>query len=182
MKIATIGRGNIGGGLAGKWRKAGHEVTELGRDGGDVSGTEAILVAIPSKAIPDALGKVTGLGDQVVIDATNAFTGRTEGFESLAHEIKSHVGGPVAKSFNCNYAAIYDEVDSQRVAPCNLYAAEDGAVEVTEQLIRDAGYHPVSAGGLENARLLEDHLLLMNAINNGGLGRFFYRYAKPGEL
>jgi 8-hydroxy-5-deazaflavin:NADPH oxidoreductase len=118
----------------------------------------------------------------VVVDATNAFTGRSEGFESLAHEIKSHVGGPVAKSFNCNYAAVYDEVDSQRVPPCNLYAAEEGAVEVTEQLIRDAGYHPVSAGGLENARLLEDHLLLMNAINNGGLGRFFYRYAKPGEL
>jgi len=182
MKIATIGRGNIGGGLAGKWRKAGHDVTELGRDGGDVSGTEAILVAIPSQAIPDALGKVTGIGDQVVVDATNAFTGRTEGFESLAHEIKLHVGGPVAKSFNCNYGAIYDEVDSQRVPPCNLYAAEEGAVEVTEQLIRDAGYHPVSAGGLENARLLEDHVLLMNAINNGGLGRFFYRYAKPGEL
>ena len=85
--------------------------------------------------------------------------------------------------------------------PCNLYAAEDGAREVVEQLIRDAGYHPVSAagsrkgaqarvlasrlwcaGGLENARMLEDHLGLMNAINNGGLGRFFYRYAAPGEL
>lgn len=182
MKIATIGRGNVGGGLARRWRNAGHEVTEVGSEGGDVSGTDAILVAIPSKAISDALGKVTGLGDQVVIDATNAFTGRTEGFESLAHEIKSHVPGPVAKSFNCNYAAIYDEIDAQRVPPCNLYAAEDGAVEVTEQLIRDAGYHPVSAGGLENARLLEDHLLLMNAVNNGGLDRFFYRYAKPGEL
>ena len=66
--------------------------------------------------------------------------------------------------------------------PCNLYAAEDGAREVVEQLIRDAGYHPVSAGGLENARMLEDHLGLMHAINNGGLGRFFYRYAAPGEL
>jgi 8-hydroxy-5-deazaflavin:NADPH oxidoreductase len=182
MKIATIGRGNVGGGLANRWRNAGHEVTETGSEGGDVSEAEVILVAVRSNVIGDALGKVTGISDQVVIDATNAFTGRTEGFESLAHEIKSHVGGPVAKSFNCNYAAIYDEIDSQRVPPCNIYAAEDGAVEITEQLIRDAGYHPVSAGGLENARLLEDHLLLMNAINNGGVGRFFYRYAKPGEL
>jgi hypothetical protein len=40
----------------------------------------------------------------------------------------------------------------------------------------------VSAGGLENARLLEEHLGLMMAINKGGLGQFFYRYAKPGEL
>jgi len=31
MKIVTIGRGNVGGGLAALWRKAGHEVTELGR-------------------------------------------------------------------------------------------------------------------------------------------------------
>ena len=182
MKIATIGRGNVGGGLAKRWRNAGHEVTEIGSDGGDVSEAEVILVAVRSNVIGDALGQVTGIADQVVIDATNAFTGRTEGFESLAHEIKSYVGGPVAKSFNCNYAALYDELDSQRVPPCNLYAAEDGAVEVTEQLIRDAGYHPVSAGGLENARLLEDHLLLMNAINNGGLGRFLYRYAEPGDF
>jgi predicted dinucleotide-binding enzyme len=182
MKIATIGRGNVGGGLAKRWRNAGHEVTEIGSDGGDVSEAEVILVAVRSNVIAEALGKVTGISDQVVIDATNAFTGRTEGFESLAHEIKSHVGGPVAKSFNCNYAALYDEIDSQRVPPSNLYAAEEGAVEVTEQLSRDAGYEPVSAGGLENARLLEDHLLLMNAINNGGLGRFFYRDAKPGEL
>jgi 8-hydroxy-5-deazaflavin:NADPH oxidoreductase len=182
MKIATIGRGNVGGGLAKRWRNAGHEVTEIGSDGGDVSGAEVILVAVRSTVIGEALGKVTGISDQVVIDATNAFTGRTEGFESLAHEIKSHVSGAVAKSFNCNYAALYDEIDSQRVPPSNLYAAEEGAVEVTEQLSRDAGYEPVSAGGLENARLLEDHLLLMNAVNNGGLGRFFYRDAKPGEL
>jgi 8-hydroxy-5-deazaflavin:NADPH oxidoreductase len=182
MKIATIGRGNVGGGLAKRWRNAGHEVTEIGSDGGDVSDAEVILVAVRSNVIGDALGKVTGIAHQVVIDATNAFTGRTEGFESLAHEVKSHVGGAVAKSFNCNYAALYDEIDSQRVRPSNLYAAEGGAVEVTEQLSRDAGYEPVSAGGLENARLLEDHLLLMNAINNGGLGRFFYRNAEPGEL
>ena len=182
MKIVTIGRGNVGGGLAKRWRNAGHEVKELGSDGGDASGSDAILVAVPSNAIGDALSQVTGIADQVVIDATNAFTGRTEGFESLAHEVKSHVDGPVAKSFNCNFAAVYDEIDSQRVPPCNLYAAEEGAVEVTVQLIRDAGFDPVSTGGLGSARMLEDHLELMMAINEGGLGRFFYRQAKPGEL
>ena len=182
MKIVTIGRRNVGGGLAKRWRNAGHEVTELGSDGGDASDAEVILVAVRSNVIADALSKVTGIGSQVVIDATNAFTGRTEGFESLAHEVKSHVAGPVAKSFNCNFAALYDEIDSQRARPSNLYAAEDGAVAVTEQLSRDAGYEPVSAGGLGAARMLEDHLELMMAVNEGGLGRFFYRHAKPGEL
>lgn len=182
MNITVIGRGNVGGGLARRWEKAGHSVTEIGKDGGDASGSDAVLVAVFSDVIGEAIGKVSGIGDAVVIDATNAFKGRNEEFESLAHEVKSHVSGPVAKSFNCNFQAVYDQIDPQRVPPCNLYAAEDGAVEVTEQLIRDAGYHPVSADGLESARLLEDHLGLMSAINKGGLGQFFYRYAKPGEL
>ena len=70
----------------------------------------------------------------------------------------------------------------QRVRPSNLYAAEDGAREVTEQLIGDAGYDPVSVGGLDQARALEDHLGLVVAVTQGGLGPFFYRYATPGEL
>ena len=92
------------------------------------------------------------------------------------------MNGPVAKAFNCNYAALYNEIDSQRIAPCCLYAAENGAIGVTELLIRDAGFHPVSAGDLGSARMLEEHLGLMTAISEGGLGRFFYRYAMPGEL
>lgn len=182
MKITVIGRGNVGGGLARLWERAGHEVRELGRDGGDASDADALLVAVPSPDIADALGKVSGIAGKVAIDATNAFRGRTEGFESLAHEVKSLVGGPTAKSFNLNFAAIYDEIASQRVRPSNLYAADDEAREVTEQLIRDAGYEPVYAGGLENARLLEEHLALMFAIRQAGLGPYFYRMTPPGEL
>lgn len=182
MNITVIGRGNVGGGLARRWEKAGHTVAELGREGGDASDADAVLLAVPSNAIGDALGKVSGLEGKVMIDATNAFHGRNEEFESLAHEVKSHVDGPVAKSFNCNFAAIYDDIDSQRARPCNLYCGEDGAVEVVEQLSRDAGYDPVSTGGLGSARMQEDHLGLMMAISEGGLGQFFYRYAKPGEL
>ena len=38
MNITTIGKGNIGGGLAKLWKQAGHNVTTLGSDGGDASG------------------------------------------------------------------------------------------------------------------------------------------------
>lgn len=182
MKITVIGRGNVGGGLADRWEKAGHSVDRLGRDGGDAADADAVLVAVPSSEIADALGKVSGLEGKVVIDATNAFGGHNEEFASLAHEVKSIVGGPVAKAFNANFANQYDRIDEQRVRPSQLYAAEDEARDVTEQLIRDVGYEPVSAGGLENARTLEDHLGLLMAINQGGLGPFFYRYAKAGEL
>jgi predicted dinucleotide-binding enzyme len=182
MRITVIGRGNVGGGLARKWRDAGHEVDELGKDGGDASTAEVVLVAVPGPAIANALGAVDGLHGKVTIDATNAVRGRNEEFESNAHEIKSIVGGPTAKSFNLNFANVYDEIDAQRVRPSNLYCAEDDAREATEQLIRDAGYDPVYAGDLDNARQLEDHVALLFAVNQAGLGPFFYRYAPPGQL
>ena len=179
MKITVIGRGNVGGGLADRWKKAGHEVEAVGREGGDASDADVVLVAVPGTEISDALGKVTGLGGAVVIDATNAFGERNEQYESLAHEVKANVSGPVAKSFNTNFAVLYDRIDDQRERPGNLYVAEEGAREATEQLIRDAGFEPVFAGGLENARMLETHLQLLMAINNAGMGRIFYRYWAP---
>jgi predicted dinucleotide-binding enzyme len=157
-------------------------VTEVGRDGGDATAADVLLVAVPSDRIAEALARVDGIAGKVTIDATNAFGGRNESFESLAHEVKSIVGGPTAKSFNLNFAAIYGELPKQRKPPGNLFAAEDAARDVTEQLIRDAGFEPVFAGGLDVARALEDHLALMFSLNRNGLGPFFYRYAKPGEL
>jgi predicted dinucleotide-binding enzyme len=180
MNITTIGKGNIGGGLARLWEKAGHSVTTLGSEGGDASGADVVLVAVPGGAISDALGKVSGLDGKVVIDATNIFTDRDEQYESLAHEVKAHTNGPVAKAFNANFAALYDELDEQRVRPSCLYAGDAEAREVTEQLIRDAGYDPVSAGGLENARALED--FVPNLFAKLEAGRTFYRFALPGEL
>lgn len=182
MNIAVVGRGNVGGGLARRWEKAGHAVTRIGRDGGDASDADVVVVAVPSGSIADALGKVTGLQGKVTIDATNAYSGRNEKFESLAHEVQSIVGGPVAKSFNLNFAALYDQIDEQRVRPGNLYAADEGARPAAEQLIRDAGYDPVSIGGLNQARTLEDQLDLLFAISQTQGGPFFCRYARPGEL
>jgi 8-hydroxy-5-deazaflavin:NADPH oxidoreductase len=182
MKITVIGRGNVGRGLARMWRAAGHQVQELGRDGGDASGADVLLVAVPGLQIAEALEKVSGIAGKSTIDATNASRGRNEAFESNAHEVRSIVGGPTAKAFNLNFARVYDEIAAQRVRPSNIYAADDEAREVTEQLSRDAGYDPVYAGGLDRARLLEDSLALLFAINQAGLGPFFYRAARPGEL
>lgn len=181
MKIATIGRGNVGGGLAALWRAAGNDVVELGSDGGDVSNAEAILLAVPSNAIDDALSSVTGIEGKVVVDATNAFGGRAEGFESLAHQVKARTGGPVAKAFSLNFARNYDEVAAQERPPGNVFCCDDEAREVTERLCHEAGFEPVYAGTLESARALEDFLGPLGAIANDR-GRPFYRFAPPGEL
>ena len=178
MNVTTIGRGTIGGGLARLWEHAGHSVTTLGREGGDASGADVVLVAVPSGSVSGALGKVTGLRGKIAIDATNAFVGRNEQYESLAHEVKAHTNGPVAKAFNANFGVLYDRIGEQRVRPSCLHAADEEAREVTAQLIRDAGYEPVSLGGLENARALEDFVTDVLA----KIGRVFYRFAPPGEL
>jgi len=78
MRIAILGRGNVGGGLARMWEKAGHEVMAFGRDGGDASSAEVVVVAVPSDSIDDAFSKVTGFEGKMTIDTTNAFAGRDE--------------------------------------------------------------------------------------------------------
>jgi predicted dinucleotide-binding enzyme len=107
MKIVTVGRGRIGGGLALLWLKAGHEVITLGRDGGDGSVADVVLIAVPGGAITAALANVTGIAGKVTIDATNAYGQRSTAFTSQAHQIKSIVAGSTAKSFNTNWAVLY---------------------------------------------------------------------------
>jgi 8-hydroxy-5-deazaflavin:NADPH oxidoreductase len=183
MKIATIGKGNVGGGLADLWEKGGHEVQRLGSDGGDASEAEAVLLAVPFGAIEDALRGVSGLEGKTLIDATNFFgEERPGGLNSLTEHVKQVSGANVAKAFNTLFAALYDELSKQRVPPSCLFCGEDAAKETTAQLIRDAGFDPVDAGGLENARVLEDFLRVSMAVSNAGLGRTFYRFARPGEL
>jgi predicted dinucleotide-binding enzyme len=183
MNVAVVGRGNVGGGLADLWEAAGHEVTRIGKDGGDVSAADAVLVAVPGGAVADALDVVQGIDGKTVIDATNLIGAEPpSGFHSNAEFVKSRTNGPTAKSFNLNFARVYDEIGSQRSAPGNIWTGDEEAKDVVEQLIRDAGYEPVYAGGLESAASQEAAIRLFFGINQGGLGPFFYRFAPPGEL
>lgn len=183
MQVTVIGRGNVGGGLARLWRESGHEVVEIGREGGDVSGSEAVLLAVPAGVIADALQSVTGLDNIPVIDATNLVGGqRPQGFESLAEYVKSLTKGPVAKAFNANFAALYDRVGAARVRPSMVYAADTEAREVTDQLIRAAGYEPVFAGELSSARAVEDFLGIIFAVAQSSTGPFLYRIGSPETL
>src|SRR5438093_4330454 len=98
MKIAVVGRGNVGGGLGDLWEQAGHEVTRIGKDGGDVTDAEAVLIAVPGGAVADALDKVEGLEGKTVIDATNLVGAEPPtGFQSNAEFVKSKTKGPTAK-------------------------------------------------------------------------------------
>jgi 8-hydroxy-5-deazaflavin:NADPH oxidoreductase len=182
MKVAVVGKGNVGGGLADRWENAGHEVTRIGKEGGDVSGAEAVLFAVPGDAIADAVENVEGLEGKTTIDATNLIgTEPPSGFDSNAEFLKSKTNGPTAKSFNLNFARLYDKLDQAKTRPSNIWVGDEQASAVVEQLIRDAGYDPVYAGGLENARTQEEAIKLWFGINQAGTGPFLYRIAPPDE-
>ena len=179
MKIATIGSGNVGGGLGDMWESAGHEVQRIGRNGGDVSDAEVVLLAVPGGAVADALAGVTGLEGKTIVDATNLIRGEyPAGAESLAAFVKQQTGGSVAKAFNTIFARTYDRRGEQRVHPSCLFCGDDEAKPVAAQLIAEAGYEPVDCGGLDNARPLEDFVKVLFAVD----GPPFYRVAAPGEL
>ena len=183
MRIATIGKGKIGGGLADIWERAGHEVTRIGREGGDISEAELVLVAVPGSAVAEALDAVQGLEGKTVIDATNLVGAEPpEGFPSNAEFIKSKTHGPTAKSFNINFARLFDQLDVPDSRPSNLWCGDDEARQAVEQAISDAGYDPVFAGPLEKAAEQERLIDLIFAINQGGMGPFFYRIAPPDQL
>ena len=109
MRIAILGRGNVGGGLARSWEKAGHEVTAFGRDGGDASSdglrelseqptkpTDILLLAggslsmVVSGAQPVTVGEraladldgdgVFDIGDGIVINFSEPFTDNNHNF------------------------------------------------------------------------------------------------------
>jgi 8-hydroxy-5-deazaflavin:NADPH oxidoreductase len=183
MKIAVVGRGNVGGGLAGLWERAGHQVTRIGRDGGDVSDSEVVLLAVPGGAVADALEKLDGIGGKTVIDATNLYgISPPDGYASNAEFVKSKTNGLTAKSFNINFATLYDQLAEARARPSNLWSGDDQAREVVEQLNRDAGYDPVRVGGLDKAAAQERLVDLIFAISQAGLGQFVYRMAPLERL
>src|SRR5579862_2825215 len=180
MKIVTIGRGHIGGGLADLWERAGHQVTRLGREGGDVSDADVLLMAMPGGAIAEAIAKLTGIDGKMVIDATNLYgVVPPAGFASNAEFVKSKTNGPTAKSFNVNFASLYPRFAEARARPSNIWCGDAETREVVEQLNRDAGYDPVYAGPIENAALQEGMVKIVFAISEG-MGPFVYRLGPRG--
>jgi 8-hydroxy-5-deazaflavin:NADPH oxidoreductase len=147
-----------------------------------VSDADVVLLAVPGATIADAFDTVSGWEGKTVIDATNRFGSEPpDGFGSNAAFVKSKTNGPTAKSFNLNFAVLYDQIAGARSKPSNIWSGDEEAREVVEQLNRDAGYEPVYAGDLENALAQETAMALWGALA-GASGRFFYRFATPDEF
>jgi 8-hydroxy-5-deazaflavin:NADPH oxidoreductase len=184
MRITTIGRAAVGGTLARLWTSAGHEVTSLGRSGGDASGADVVLLAVPNLAVPSALESVTGVEGKIILDATNRLSGEAPptGFESIAEYVKATTKGTVAKAFNLNYGDLYERAAQVSTRPSNIWVGDDGARDAVEQLSHDIGMRAVRGGPLRMAAAQENFGYLMNAIAADFGELFFYRFATPEEF
>lgn len=182
MKITTIGRGTIGGTLARLWTAAGHDVTELGHEGGDAAGADVVLLAMPYGAVPEALTNVSGVAGKLVIDATNRLGGEDppEGFSSNAEYVKAQTAGPTAKAFNLNFGKLFEQAAKASQRPQNIWTGDEDARATVEQLTRDMGMEPIHGGALGAAGLQEAFAqMLMAIVSDVDAGLLFYRFAAP---
>lgn len=165
MRIAIIGNGNVGSGLARVLEQAGHQVSTAGR-GDDLSAhideAEVVVLATPYSAAMDLAGRADFTG-KTVVDVSNPVTEDYSALQlghqtSAAEEIARLLSGAsVVKAFNTIFAKHYEtglKVDGQ---PLQTFVAADSedARGTVKSLAADIGLEPVDAGPLSNARYLE---------------------------
>jgi len=181
MKIAIIGKGNVGTAIATGLSRKGHEIKHGHRDPKEpVSEAarwgEVIILAVPYENVADAAKTIGSSADgKVLLDVTNAIGENMNlaiGFSTSAAEKlqKKLPKARVVKAFNTVFAANQStgRIGNEQLT---LFVAGDHAKakQTVMQLGRDIGFDPVDAGPLKAARYLEPMAMLL--INLGyGLG------------
>jgi predicted dinucleotide-binding enzyme len=172
MKIAIIGKGNVGSALEAGLARNGHDVRAVGRDPEAVRTAgqfaDTIILAVPFSEIGNAVGALGGSASgKVVIDATNALTAAmelavdsttTSGAEELQKKLPD---AKIVKAFNTTFATAMatGQINGEPLA--GLVAADDAdAKSQVLSLVQQLGFDPIDAGPLANARLLEPLALL----------------------
>jgi predicted dinucleotide-binding enzyme len=193
MRIAIIGAGNVGGGLAGAATTAGHEVvlsasdpanaqraaanagaTPAGSNAEAVEGADLVVLAVPGGAVSGIAAELgEALTGTIVVDATNplndTYTDLTTARVSAAELLQQQLpGATVVKSLNTVFAARYGNPTEGGQPLDALVAGDDAAAKATvARLVESIGLHPVDAGGLRMARALEEIAFLNISLNAG---------------
>jgi 8-hydroxy-5-deazaflavin:NADPH oxidoreductase len=195
MRIAVIGAGVVGSGLARVFLAAGHSVVissrhpdraakvaaEIGAqtvpsNREAATGADLIVLAVPSTAIAGIADELYGVVEgTIVVDPTNPLLPDLSGLlpaeASVAEEIPALMPGAiVVKAFNTVLGKRITDPVVDGVRLDGLYAGDDDAAKATvRELIALAGFRPIDAGPLTFARTLE-HLGLLNVSLNARYG------------
>ena len=189
MRLAVIGSGSVGSGLARAWSAVGHSVVIGSRSpeskrlivlvseiGGGVEaasvpdsavGADVIVLAVPWSAAEESISRMGDVSGRVLIDATNPFVrglnlelGHTSsGAEQIAEWAS---GARVVKALNIVDARLLDgrRLDGRAIT-IPICGDDADAKQVASKLISELGFDVVDAGALDSSRLLEPLALLM---------------------
>ncbi len=183
MKVAIIGPGNMGLGIARLLVAKGHNVALAHKDlkvatrlaaeigasaqGADVasavSGADIVILAVPFGSVEAALKEAGDLTGKALVDITNPITpdymaltiGHTT---SAAEEVaKLAPGAHVVKAFNTVFwQALPFDVRRGKPAVQVLLAGDDDAAKKTvATMVTDLEFEAIDAGPLTNARYIE---------------------------
>jgi NADPH-dependent F420 reductase len=182
MKIAVIGTGNMGAGLArllagtGSDLVIGHRdpakaaafAAELGAgvEAGGVAAAvklaDIVILALPYGAIAETLKEAGNLKGKVLIDISNPITADFRSLvvghsSSAAEEIQALAPeATVVKAFNTIFSQLLPaEGRKGKVLQVFVAADDDKAKDAVSGLVKSVGFEPVDAGPLSNARFIE---------------------------
>jgi hypothetical protein len=191
MKIAVIGAGGMGGGIA-KLLVPTHEVLigsrdpekgaarakELGAAGGggygDVAAdADVVFLTVPWVAVDELIPQLGDLTRKVLVDVTNPYVDgalKPHPDSSNAEEIRERApSARVVKGWNTVYSPVLNAgPDFGGQAPSVFLAGDDEDAKATvASLARDMGFDPIDTGPLASARELERLLATLRVIGHG---------------
>jgi 8-hydroxy-5-deazaflavin:NADPH oxidoreductase len=187
MRIAVIGKGNIGGSLGGKWRAAGHDVVYGARDGsgegpggapvrgiGDaLKDADVVVLAVPGQVVADVVTEHgAALAGKTVIDAVNRI-GAPE-FDSRAIIADAAPQARYVRAFNSlGWENFADPMPGTNM----FFAADPDARATAEELIKAVGLEPAFLGDASATATVDGLLPLWFALvrQNGGNRRVALR-------
>jgi predicted dinucleotide-binding enzyme len=179
VRVAVIGKGNVGTALAPNFAAAGHDVVYGVRDPADpkyagddsiplksvpaaVADAEAILLAIHWGAVDSFLTEAGDLSGKILIDCTNAYDFQNNLAplipldQSAAAIIAGKTKAAVVKAFNQVGAAVMADAPKRSPHPLQFVASDDADAKAKVlKLAQDAGFDARDGGSLEYARELE---------------------------
>jgi len=183
MKIAIIGKGNVGTALYNGLTKAGHQIKFGHRDPKEnvedaAKWGELIILAVPHENADNAIENIKPYVDgKIVIDVMNAI-GPTMNLgisctTSTAEQTQKKLPQAyVVKAFNTVFAPNQSTARVGKEQLTAFIAGDNlGAKQTVAQLTKDIGFDPIDCGPLRAARNIEAMAnLIINLAYKYGMG------------
>ena len=196
MNLGIIGAGSLGTALGEQLAERGHTImfgggasakdaalrqhAQVGSNAETAAFGDVVILAVPYAAIDVALADAGPLKGRVLWSCVNAlkpdYTGLAIGFDnSAAEEVARRAPGarviaalpPFASAIAAGQLC-YD----RELEPTVFLCGDDPAAKrIVERLVLDIGAHPVDAGPLRSARLVEPAMMLAVSIAYAGVPR-----------